>query len=100
MGPALLAALVVTEVFGGDRALVLDERSIGVAPRRWRWPCGPPSCWSSWSRDGERPWPGCGSSPRGRAVFDRAVWYGPGGLPARDLPRGTGTHRSCTKEAE
>ena len=29
-GPALLAALVVTEVFGGDRALVLDERSIGV----------------------------------------------------------------------
>ena len=30
MGPALLAALVVTEVFGGDRALVFDERLIGV----------------------------------------------------------------------
>ena len=29
--PALLAALVVTETFGEDRHLVLDERALGVA---------------------------------------------------------------------
>jgi uncharacterized membrane protein len=31
LAPALLAALVVTETFGEDRQLVLDERAIGVA---------------------------------------------------------------------
>jgi uncharacterized membrane protein len=30
LAPALLAALVVTETFGEDRHLVLDERAIGV----------------------------------------------------------------------
>ena len=30
LAPVLLAALVVTQVFGGDRELVLDERAIGV----------------------------------------------------------------------
>jgi Branched-chain amino acid transport protein (AzlD) len=28
--PTLLAALVVTQVFGGDRELVLDARAIGI----------------------------------------------------------------------
>ena len=31
LAPALLSALVVTETFGEDRHLVLDERAIGVA---------------------------------------------------------------------
>lgn len=31
LAPALLAALVVTETFGEDRHLVLDERVVGVA---------------------------------------------------------------------
>jgi hypothetical protein len=31
LAPALLAALVVTETFGDDRHLVLDERAVGVA---------------------------------------------------------------------
>ena len=31
LAPALLAALVVTETFGENRHLVLDERAIGVA---------------------------------------------------------------------
>ena len=31
LAPALLAALVVTETFGEDRHLVIDERTIGVA---------------------------------------------------------------------
>ena len=31
LAPALLAALVVTETFGEDRHLVLDERAMGVA---------------------------------------------------------------------
>ena len=31
LAPALLAALVVTEPFGEDRHLVLDERAVGVA---------------------------------------------------------------------
>lgn len=31
LAPALLAALVATQVFGGDRELVLDERAIGLA---------------------------------------------------------------------
>ncbi len=31
LAPALLAALVVTETFGDDGRLVLDERSLGVA---------------------------------------------------------------------
>jgi uncharacterized membrane protein len=31
LAPALLAALVVTETFGGNRSLVIDERAIGVA---------------------------------------------------------------------
>jgi branched chain amino acid efflux pump len=30
LAPALLAALVVTQVFAGDRRLVVDERLIGV----------------------------------------------------------------------
>jgi branched-subunit amino acid transport protein len=30
LAPVLLAALVVTQVFGGDRELVLDERAVGV----------------------------------------------------------------------
>jgi branched-subunit amino acid transport protein len=30
LAPVLLAALVVTQVFGGDRELVLDERALGV----------------------------------------------------------------------
>ena len=30
LAPALLSALVITETFGGDRHLVLDERAIGV----------------------------------------------------------------------
>jgi hypothetical protein len=30
LAPALLAALVVTETFGGDRHLVLDEKAVGV----------------------------------------------------------------------
>jgi len=31
LAPALLAALVVSETFGEDRDLVLDERALGVA---------------------------------------------------------------------
>ena len=31
LAPALLSALVITETFGEDQHLVLDERSIGVA---------------------------------------------------------------------
>ena len=31
LAPALLAALVITETFGEDQHLVLDERAIGVA---------------------------------------------------------------------
>ena len=31
LAPALLAALVAVSTFGGDRALVLDERALGVA---------------------------------------------------------------------
>lgn len=31
LGPALLSALVVTQVFGGATGLVLDHRSIGIA---------------------------------------------------------------------
>jgi branched chain amino acid efflux pump len=31
LAPALLAALVVTETFGEDHHLVLDERAVGVA---------------------------------------------------------------------
>ncbi len=31
LAPALLAALVATETFGGNRSLVIDERAIGVA---------------------------------------------------------------------
>jgi uncharacterized membrane protein len=31
LAPALLAALVVSETFGEDRYLVLDERAVGVA---------------------------------------------------------------------
>ncbi len=31
LAPALLAALVVTETFGADRQLVVDERAAGVA---------------------------------------------------------------------
>jgi branched-subunit amino acid transport protein len=31
LAPAMLAALVVTQTVGGDRALVLDERLLGVA---------------------------------------------------------------------
>jgi hypothetical protein len=30
LGPAVLAALVVTQTVGGDRAIVLDERLAGV----------------------------------------------------------------------
>lgn len=30
LAPVLLAALVVTQVFGGDRELVVDERAVGV----------------------------------------------------------------------
>ena len=41
LGPALLAALVATSVFGGPRRLVLDARALGLAAaavgiwRRW-----------------------------------------------------------------
>jgi branched chain amino acid efflux pump len=31
LAPALLAALVVTQLLGGDRELVLDERLVGLA---------------------------------------------------------------------
>ena len=31
LAPVLLAALVVTQVFGSGRSLVLDERAVGVA---------------------------------------------------------------------
>lgn len=31
LAPALLAALVVVQVFGGDRDLVLDTRAVGLA---------------------------------------------------------------------
>jgi uncharacterized membrane protein len=31
LAPALLAALVAINTFGGERALVLDERALGVA---------------------------------------------------------------------
>jgi len=31
LAPALLAALVVTQAFGGDRTLVFDERLFGIA---------------------------------------------------------------------
>ena len=36
LAPAMLAALVVTQTFGGDRELVLDERLAGVVGRRRR----------------------------------------------------------------
>jgi branched-subunit amino acid transport protein len=31
LGPTLLAALVATQVFGGDRELVVDARVVGIA---------------------------------------------------------------------
>ncbi|HEX3255084.1 MAG TPA: AzlD domain-containing protein [Gaiellaceae bacterium] len=31
LAPALLAALVVTQAFGGDRKLIFDERLFGIA---------------------------------------------------------------------
>jgi hypothetical protein len=31
LAPALLAALVAISTFGGERAIVLDERALGVA---------------------------------------------------------------------
>jgi hypothetical protein len=31
LAPALLSALVITETFGEDQHLVLDERAVGVA---------------------------------------------------------------------
>lgn len=31
LGPALLAALVVTQTFGGDQELVFDPRAVGLA---------------------------------------------------------------------
>ena len=31
LAPALLAALVATQIFGGERELVLDERALGLA---------------------------------------------------------------------
>ncbi len=31
LAPALLAALIATQVFGGNRAVVLDERALGLA---------------------------------------------------------------------
>jgi branched-subunit amino acid transport protein len=31
LAPAMLAALVVTQTVGGDRAIVVDERLVGVA---------------------------------------------------------------------
>jgi branched-subunit amino acid transport protein len=31
LGPTLLAALVATQVFGGDRELVVDARAVGIA---------------------------------------------------------------------
>ena len=31
LAPALLAALIVTQTFGGDREVRLDERSLGLA---------------------------------------------------------------------
>ena len=31
LSPALLAALVITQTFGGDGRLVLDDRALGVA---------------------------------------------------------------------
>lgn len=31
LAPALLAALVATQIFGGDQQLVLDERALGLA---------------------------------------------------------------------
>jgi branched-subunit amino acid transport protein len=31
LAPALLAALVVTQAFGGDRKLIFDERLLGIA---------------------------------------------------------------------
>ena len=31
LAPAVLAALVVTQLVGGDRAIVLDERLVGIA---------------------------------------------------------------------
>ena len=31
LAPAMLAALVVTQAVGGDRAIVLDERLVGIA---------------------------------------------------------------------
>lgn len=31
LAPALIAAFIATQVFGGDRQLVLDERALGIA---------------------------------------------------------------------
>lgn len=31
LAPAVLAALVATQTFGGERALVIDERALGLA---------------------------------------------------------------------
>lgn len=31
LAPAVLGALVATQVFGGDRALVVDARAVGIA---------------------------------------------------------------------
>jgi branched-subunit amino acid transport protein len=42
LGPALLAALVATSVFGGPRRLIVDARALGVAAAAFgvwrRWP--------------------------------------------------------------
>ena len=47
----LLAGLVVVQVWGSGRALVLDAGRRGCSPERSRWRCGRRSWWwSSWQR--------------------------------------------------
>ena len=61
LAPALLAALVVTQVVGGDREIVLDARLVGLAAAVVALLCGRRSWSSSWRRP--RPRRSSGSSP-------------------------------------
>ena len=48
LAPALLAALVVTQVAGGDEEIVLDARLLGLGAAIGRDPPAACRCWPSW----------------------------------------------------
>ena len=63
LAPALLAALVVVQIFGGDRELVVDARATASLPRGQRSFCARRSS-SWWRRPRSRPLWSAASSPR------------------------------------